>query len=195
MMTAVDLEPAARRVAELVRAVPDDLLDAPTPNPGNTLGDLLDHVGGLTLAFTAAAKKDFGDATSQGPSGDASRLAEDWRTRIPQDLAALAEAWRDPAAWSGMTQAGGARSRARSPVWSHWTRSLSTGGTSLAPADSRTTATRPCSRRCTPSSPSSRSRGRKRRAQGCSGPRSRYRRTRRCSNVWSASPGVIRPGR
>src|SRR5262249_52136581 len=107
MMTAVDLEPAARRVAELVRAVPDDLLDAPTPNPGNTLGDLLDHVGGLTLAFTAAAKKDFGDATSQGPSGDASRLGEDWRTRIPRDLAALAEAWRDPAAWTGMTQAGG----------------------------------------------------------------------------------------
>jgi uncharacterized protein (TIGR03086 family) len=106
-MTAVDLEPATQRLADLVGGVPDDLLDAPTPCPGYTLGDLVEHVGGLTLAFTAAAKKDFGDTTSQGPSGEASRLGDDWRTRIPRDLAALAEAWRDPAAWTGMTQAGG----------------------------------------------------------------------------------------
>ncbi len=106
-MTAVDLEPATTQMADLVREVPGALLDAPTPCPGYTLGDLIEHVGGLTLAFTAAAKKDFGDATSQGPSGDASRLGDDWRTRIPRDLAALAEAWRDPAAWTGMTQAGG----------------------------------------------------------------------------------------
>lgn len=106
-MTAVDLEPATRQMADLVRGVPDQLLDAPTPCPGYSLGDLVDHVGGLTLAFTAAARKTFGDATSQGPSGDASRLGDDWRTRIPRDLAALAEAWREPAARTGMTQAGG----------------------------------------------------------------------------------------
>jgi uncharacterized protein (TIGR03086 family) len=106
-MTGVDLEPATQQLADLVRSVPDDLLDAPTPNPGYTLGDLLDHIGGTTIAFTAAAKKELGDETSQGPSGDASRLGEDWRTRIPSDLYALAEAWRDPAAWTGMTQAGG----------------------------------------------------------------------------------------
>jgi uncharacterized protein (TIGR03086 family) len=106
-MTAVDFEPATRHMADLVRGVPDELLDAPTPCPAYTLGDLLDHVGGATLAFTGAAKKTFGDETSQGPSGDASRLGPDWRTRIPRDLAALAEAWRDPAAWTGTTQAGG----------------------------------------------------------------------------------------
>jgi uncharacterized protein (TIGR03086 family) len=106
-MTAVDIEPATRHMADLVRGVPDELLDAPTPCPAYTLGDLLDHVGGATLAFTGAAKKTFGDETSQGPSGDASRLGTDWRTRIPRDLAALAEAWRDPAAWTGTTQAGG----------------------------------------------------------------------------------------
>jgi uncharacterized protein (TIGR03086 family) len=103
----VDLEPATRRMGELISGVADELLDRPTPCPAYTLGDLVDHVGGLTLAFTAAATKTFGDATSQGPSGDASRLGDDWRARIPRDLAALAEAWRDPAAWSGMTQAGG----------------------------------------------------------------------------------------
>ena len=106
-MTFVDLEPATRRMAELISGVGDDLLDRPTPCPAYTLGDLLDHVGGLALAFTAAATKATGDTGSQGPSGNASRLGDDWRTRIPRDLAALAQAWRDPAAWRGMTQAGG----------------------------------------------------------------------------------------
>ena len=45
-MTPVDLEPAARRLADLVAGVPDDLLDAPTPCPGYTVGDLVEHVGG-----------------------------------------------------------------------------------------------------------------------------------------------------
>lgn len=103
---AADLGPAAQRMADLISSVPDDLLGRQTPCPGYTLGDLIDHVGGLTLAFTAAATKATAD-TGQGPSGDASRLGDDWRTRIPGDLAALAESWRDPEAWTGMTQAGG----------------------------------------------------------------------------------------
>jgi uncharacterized protein (TIGR03086 family) len=105
-MTMVDLAPAAQRMADLVRGVPDEQLGAPTPNPEYTLGDLLDHVGGLALAFTDAAGK-VGDPGSEGGSGDASRLGDDWRTRIPRELAALAEAWRDPDAWTGMTRAGG----------------------------------------------------------------------------------------
>jgi uncharacterized protein (TIGR03086 family) len=103
----VDLEPAARRLADLVAGVPDGLLDAPTPCPDYRLGDLLHHVGGLTLAFTAAARKDRGEASARGPSGDASQLGSDWRDRIPRDLAALAEAWGDPAAWTGMTRIAG----------------------------------------------------------------------------------------
>jgi uncharacterized protein (TIGR03086 family) len=104
---AVDLAPAARRMGDLLGRVPDEMLDAPTPNPGYTLGALVDHVGGAALAFTGAAVKDTGEATSHAPSGDASRLGDDWRTRIPRDLAALADAWRDPEAWTGMTKAGG----------------------------------------------------------------------------------------
>jgi uncharacterized protein (TIGR03086 family) len=106
-MTPVALKPAARRLGDLVAGVPDEMLDAPTPCPDYTLGDLVDHVGGTAIAFTGAAVKDTGDATAQGPSGDASRLTDDWRTRIPRDLNALAEAWRDPVAWTGMTRAGG----------------------------------------------------------------------------------------
>ncbi len=83
------------------------MLDRPTPCPDYRLGDLIEHVGGLTLAFTAAATKAGGEAVSQAPAGDAARLPDDWRTRIPRDMDALVAAWRDPAAWTGMTQAGG----------------------------------------------------------------------------------------
>jgi uncharacterized protein (TIGR03086 family) len=106
-MPPVDLRPAAQLLAELVRAVPDDRLSSPTPCPDYTVGDLLAHVGGLAMAFTAAARKDFGDSTTMAPAGDAAQLAPDWRTRIPDALAALGQAWREPAAWTGMTQAGG----------------------------------------------------------------------------------------
>jgi uncharacterized protein (TIGR03086 family) len=103
----VDLEPAATRMAELVGSVADDMLGAPTPCPDYTLGDLVEHIGGMALAFTAAATKDTGETGAQGPSGDVSRLGDGWRPRIARDLAALADAWRDPAAWTGMTRAGG----------------------------------------------------------------------------------------
>lgn len=106
-MTLVDLEPAARRMADLIAAVPDAVLDGPTPCPGYTVGDLVEHVGGLAMAFRAAATKVTNGLVDQAPSGDASRLAEDWRSRIPADLLAMAAAWRDPAAWTGMTRAGG----------------------------------------------------------------------------------------
>jgi uncharacterized protein (TIGR03086 family) len=106
-LMTVDLEPATQRMADLISGLPDELLDGRTPCAAYTLGDLIDHVGGLTLAFTAAATKATGDIGSQQASGDAARLGDDWRTRIPRDLTALAEAWRDPAAWTGMTRAGG----------------------------------------------------------------------------------------
>lgn len=106
-MTRPDLEPAARRMADLIRGIHDDQLPGPTPCPAYTLGDLVDHVGGLARAFTAAATKAGGDFAAQGPSGDAARLTDDWRTRIPEDLETLAQAWRDEQAWTGMTRAGG----------------------------------------------------------------------------------------
>lgn len=106
-MSTVDLEPAARRMVALIGGVSDEMLDRPTPCPDYRLGDLVEHVGGLAMAFTMAATKDQGDAGPQGPSGDASRLAADWRTTIPRDVVALAEAWREPDAWTGMTRAGG----------------------------------------------------------------------------------------
>jgi uncharacterized protein (TIGR03086 family) len=106
-MTLLDLEPATRALARIVAGVRDEQLNASTPCTASTLGDLLDHVDGLSLAFTAAATKTPLEGGSQAPAPDAARLGADWRTRIPERLAALASAWRDEAAWTGMTVAGG----------------------------------------------------------------------------------------
>ena len=106
-MSQLDLEPATRRLATLVASVSADDLDAPTPCPQYAVGDLLDHIGGLALGFAAAARKERTDTTARAPSGNASRLEPDWRDTIPHRLDALAEAWRDPGAWTGMTRVGG----------------------------------------------------------------------------------------
>ncbi|MBB5938928.1 TIGR03086 family metal-binding protein [Streptomyces zagrosensis] len=102
-----DLGPAAERMAALLSEVSDAQLSARTPCASYVLGDLIDHVDRLSHAFALAATKDVGPNDSTGPSGDASRLGPDWRSRLPARLTALAEAWRDPAAWQGMTRAGG----------------------------------------------------------------------------------------
>ncbi len=106
-MNTVDLGPAAQRLGDLIARVTDDELGQPTPCPAYTLGDLIEHVGGLALAFAAAAAKESSARTEQQPSGDASRLSPGWRTRIPRDLAVLAQAWREPGAWAGMTRIAG----------------------------------------------------------------------------------------
>ena len=113
-MNIVDFGPGAQRLADLVARVEDGELGGPTPCPAYTLGDLIEHVGGLANAFTAAANKDSGEHGGRGPSGDASQLGEDWRTRIPRDLGALARAWRAPGAWAGMTRIAGTDAPARS---------------------------------------------------------------------------------
>ncbi|NYD31880.1 TIGR03086 family metal-binding protein [Nocardioides kongjuensis] len=106
-MTPLDLGPATATLRDLVTSVSDDQLTLPTPCPAYSVGDLVDHVGGLARAFTEAARKSPAPGSEQGGSGDASRLEDGWRERIASDLGQLADAWRDPAAYDGMTAAGG----------------------------------------------------------------------------------------
>jgi len=103
----IDLTPATIRMTAIVEGVREDQLDAATPCPGMPVATLLDHVGGLAQAFRAAAAKDLGPLTDDAPEPSAVDLAVGWRDEIPQHLAALADAWRDPSAWAGMTRAGG----------------------------------------------------------------------------------------
>ncbi len=106
-MSFPDLEPATRQMGKLLGELTDDQLDQPTPCPDYRLDDLVEHVGGAALAFTAAANKDMGEMTAQGPAGDGSRLTDGWRVDIARHMTGLAEAWRNPDAWTGMTRVGG----------------------------------------------------------------------------------------
>ncbi len=106
-MTTLDLGPATSTLADLVTSVGDEQLALPTPCTEYAVGDLVEHVGGLAVAFTGAARKQPVPGSEQGGTGDASRLEPGWRERIAADLAELAEAWREPAAYEGMTAAGG----------------------------------------------------------------------------------------
>ena len=106
-MAMTDLGPAADTLCALIAAVPDSDLTRPTPCTEYTVGDLLHHIAGVTIAFGGAAVKARGESADMGPWGDASRLDPDWRISLPRRVRALAEAWRDPQAWTGITRVGG----------------------------------------------------------------------------------------
>jgi uncharacterized protein (TIGR03086 family) len=102
----IDIKPATDRMTSLLAIVSEDQFDRPTPCPAASVGDLVDHVRTLTTGFIAVARKNV-DGTEVPVKPDATNLETGWRDRITQDLAMLAEAWGDPAAWEGMTSAAG----------------------------------------------------------------------------------------
>jgi uncharacterized protein (TIGR03086 family) len=102
----IDLTPACKRTADVLMNVTDEQLSGLTPCQKLSLRDLVSHVGGLALAFTAAARKEFGELTDTPPV-EGVPLDDDWRTAYPARLAELAAAWREPTAWEGMSRTGG----------------------------------------------------------------------------------------
>ncbi|WP_411081299.1 TIGR03086 family metal-binding protein [Streptomyces sp. cmx-18-6] len=104
---ALDLEPAARRIAGLLDGVDDDRLGLPTPCPDYAVRELLAHLHGLAAAFRDAARKDLGAGTALSPDAALPALDDDWRETLPRRLEELVTAWRSPSAWTGMTRAGG----------------------------------------------------------------------------------------
>ena len=60
MADLVDLGPAGERLLAVAANVDDAELGAPTPCEGRTVGQLVQHLVGLTAAFRAAADKDLG---------------------------------------------------------------------------------------------------------------------------------------
>lgn len=103
----IDLHPAGTILSALIAEVPDDSLGDPSPCSEYSVGDLLDHIAGITVAFGGAATKAGGEAATMGPQGDASKLDPQWRTSLPRRLDTLARLWRDPEAWEGTTKVGG----------------------------------------------------------------------------------------
>ncbi|MFD9072123.1 TIGR03086 family metal-binding protein [Streptomyces lasiicapitis] len=105
--TLPDFGPQTRLVARVAEGVKDDQLDGPTPCPDYAVRHLLGHVVHLTGAFADAGRKRLGASTDTDPSSSVPDLGEGWREDLPRLLGELAEVWRDPAAWTGETRAGG----------------------------------------------------------------------------------------
>ncbi|MFC8273272.1 TIGR03086 family metal-binding protein [Streptomyces sp. NPDC057271] len=103
----IDLGPAAERVARLAEGIDDEQLGDPTPCPEYAVREVLAHLTGLSVAFRDAARKHFGATTGTPPGSVRPVLEDDWRAALPKALNELAEAWREPGAWEGDTQAGG----------------------------------------------------------------------------------------
>jgi uncharacterized protein (TIGR03086 family) len=107
-MAPIDLQPAGDRLLSVAGGVTDAQLTAPTPCEGRTVAQLLGHLVGLTVAFRAAADKELGPLTDTDPDGDGwPEAPAGWRDALAHQVPALVSAWRDPAAWEGMTRAGG----------------------------------------------------------------------------------------
>ena len=80
--TVLDLEPPARQIVALARAVTDDMLRA-DPAEIAPVADLLAHMMGLTIAFRGAAVKAGSRAQDAAPGRPS--LEDGWRGQLPGD--------------------------------------------------------------------------------------------------------------
>ncbi|MFF0545703.1 TIGR03086 family metal-binding protein [Nocardia thailandica] len=107
MQPSFAFDSAADALAAVTAAITDDQLADPTPCADVTVRDLLAHAVGLTEAFRQAAAKESVGTSAPPQTGPDTPLPAEWRALLPGRLKALAEAWRDPAAWDGDAEAGG----------------------------------------------------------------------------------------
>jgi uncharacterized protein (TIGR03086 family) len=103
----LDLGPQALIVARLAQGVTEEQLGGVTPCPEYAVHNVLGHLAGLAVAFRDAGRKHLGPTTDTSPSTAVPDIEPGWREALPKALDELAEAWRDPAAWTGQTRAGG----------------------------------------------------------------------------------------
>ncbi|WP_329548359.1 MULTISPECIES: TIGR03086 family metal-binding protein [unclassified Streptomyces] len=103
----LDLGPQARIVASLAAGATDEQLAGATPCPELAVHNMLGHLLGLAAAFRDAGRKDLGPTTDTSPTSAVPDIEPGWREALPKVMDELAEAWRDPAAWTGETRAGG----------------------------------------------------------------------------------------
>ncbi len=101
-----DFTPATREAARLLDGVRDEHLAGPTPCEKWPVVQVLNHLHGLSVAFTLGAQKK--PLPVDGPAPEpVAELPSNWRSELPRALDELARAWTDPQAWQGMTKVGG----------------------------------------------------------------------------------------
>ncbi|WP_267716380.1 TIGR03086 family metal-binding protein [Streptomyces sp. CoH17] len=105
--TTLDLGPQTQVLVRLADGVRDERLADPTPCPGLAVRNLLGHLTGLAVAFRDAARKDLGPTTDTSPEASVPDIGPGWRGELAAALGELAQAWREPRAWTGTTRAGG----------------------------------------------------------------------------------------
>jgi uncharacterized protein (TIGR03086 family) len=108
MTSPRDLSPAAAQLAALARGAGKDDLLRPTPSADYLVGDLLEHVDGLSRGLQAAARKESVPA-EELRDGNRHQLRPGWGDRITEQLDHLVQAWAEPDAWTGETLEGGVR--------------------------------------------------------------------------------------
>ncbi|GLZ08061.1 TIGR03086 family protein [Actinomadura sp. NBRC 104412] len=92
---------AVEQATRIVRGVPSDLLDAPTPCSDWNVRALINHmILWAGPGATAARKQPPAEPVDEGRdlTGDGA-----WADRYAERARAMAEAWADPAAWEGTT--------------------------------------------------------------------------------------------
>ncbi|CDR18244.1 TIGR03086 family metal-binding protein [Streptomyces iranensis] len=100
----IDLKPVCRQMIDVLAGVSNEQLTSPTRCTEYTVHDLILHVDGASQGFIGIARKDADTAAAE-PS--AANLGDDWRVSIVENVRALGDAWHDPAAWQGRTDAAG----------------------------------------------------------------------------------------
>ncbi|MDY7104502.1 MAG: TIGR03086 family metal-binding protein [Actinomycetota bacterium] len=104
MPAQLDLRPAADRFLAIASGVTDDDLERPTPCDGWTVRDLVDHCLVWTIGLRLAGEK--APAMARDTVLPTVANLPDWRATLAEQVRALVDAWRPPAAWEGTTVAG-----------------------------------------------------------------------------------------
>jgi uncharacterized protein (TIGR03086 family) len=102
-----DFKLVTAQVADLLDGVDDASLAGPTPCGHYTQAQLINHLLGLCLAFTAAARGESGPHNDAPPGEPPTALEPEWRGELRDRLRALADAWSEESAWEGDALAGG----------------------------------------------------------------------------------------
>ncbi|WP_433324256.1 TIGR03086 family metal-binding protein [Spirillospora sp. CA-294931] len=114
METRSLMVPAAEAAARIVRDVPTDRLDAPTPCPDWSVRDVVNHLIYWSARGATAAHK---QQPPPGPGEDHDFTAEgDWAELYAVQVRKSAEAWSEAAAWEGQTSLSGAQPGMPAPM-------------------------------------------------------------------------------